>query len=60
MAPKKFLYEFQSSDLKDFEGIERDAFRKADELNDKIWKMKEYQNTVSSNARKQLNLMRNC
>ena len=40
MAPKKFLYEFQSSDLKDFEGIERDAFRKADELNDKILDLK--------------------
>ena len=40
MAPKKFLYEFQSSDLKDFEGIERDAFRKAGELNDKILDLK--------------------
>lgn len=40
MNEKTFLYEWTSQDLKDLKPIEKIAFRKADNLNDKILDLK--------------------
>ena len=40
MAQKTFLYEYQHNDLEGLKGIEKEAFRKADELNDNLLDLK--------------------
>ena len=40
MSEKTYLYEWQKDDLKDLKDIEKRAFRKADELNDKLLDIK--------------------
>lgn len=40
MAEKTFLYEWQANDLENLSDIEKDAFKKADALNDKILDLK--------------------
>lgn len=40
MAQKTFLYEYGSDDLKNMKGIEKEAFLKADELNDNLLDLK--------------------
>lgn len=36
MTEKTYLYEWDENELNEFKGIEKEAFRKANELNDKI------------------------
>ncbi len=36
MSDKEYLYAWKNEDMMDLKGIEREAFRKADELNDKL------------------------
>ena len=40
MAEKTYLYEFEKEDFENLKGIEKEAFRKADELNDKLLDIK--------------------
>ena len=40
MSEKTFLYEYDKSDLENLKGIEKDAFKKANALNDKILDLK--------------------
>lgn len=40
MSEKTYLYEWQKQDLEKLEDIEKEAFRKADRLNDKILDLK--------------------
>ena len=52
---EKTLYDFENQDLSDYEFIEREAFRKAVELNDLLiilifLKKKTYPNIASSNV----------
>lgn len=40
MTGKTYIYEWQEKDIENFTGIERQAFTKADELNDKMLDIK--------------------
>ncbi len=40
MAEKTYLYEFEKEDFENLKDIEKEAFRKADELNDKLLDIK--------------------
>lgn len=46
MSEKTYLYEWQKDDLKDLKEIEKQAFRKADELNDKLLDIKIFMDEI--------------
>ena len=59
MNEKTFIYEWNNEDLKDLTPIERDAFKKANDLNDKLLDIKILMDEISDDWQDYLEYLEN-